>query len=160
MPLLLSILFVGALGIIAHYVGEALPRKWFKFDRFPYKQFNFEKSGKLYKFLRVRLWKDKVPDMSKIMKDMLPKKVSFSANSAELYALAKETCVAEAVHGVLGVLFLFIYFFFKNTLGVILSLIAVILNLPFIIIQRYNRPKILSLASRLYERECKKACEF
>ena len=159
MPLLLSIIYVGALGILAHYIGEALPRSLFVFHKFPYRQFRFEKNGKLYKILKVHKWKDKVPDLSKIMKDMIPKTVSFKPTSAELYRLAGETCVAEAVHHALNVLFLGIYLFWKNKTGIFLTALSIALNTPFIIIQRYNRPKIVALADRLLEREEKRnAC--
>jgi len=159
MPLLLSIIYVAALGILAHYIGEALPRRLFNFRKFPYRQFRFEKSGRLYRFLRVHKWKDKLPDMSKVMKDMIPKSVSFKPTSAELYRLAGETCVAEAVHNALNILFLGIYLFWKNRIGIFLTALSIILNSPFIIIQRYNRPKIISLADRLAEREEKRnAC--
>lgn len=156
MPLLLSIIYVGALGILAHYIGEALPRRLFNFRKFPFKQLGFEKSGRLYLVLRVHKWKDKVPDMSKIMKDMIPKSVSFKPTSKELYRLADETCVAEAVHNALNILFVGIYFFWKNKIGVFLVVLSISLNTPYIIIQRYNRPKIVALADKLKQREEKR----
>lgn len=158
MPLLLTVLYIGALGILAHYIGEALPRRWFRFRAFPFQPFWCEKSGRLYHFLRVRQWKDHLPDMSRIMRDMVPKRLSGRPTSQQLYALVRETCVAETVHRVLGILFLGIYFFYKNTDGIIVTLLTLLLNLPYIIIQRYNRPKLLKLADKMAEKERKQQC--
>ena len=97
--------------------------------------------------------------MSKIARDMLPKRISQDATSNDLLKLAKETCVAESVHHALNIMFIGIYFIWKNNVGVFLVILSVALNTPYIIIQRYNRPKLISLAEKLSKREEKKnAC--
>ena len=98
MPFFKSCFYCFLLGITSHYVGEALPRRWFHWDRFPFRSWKWEKEGKLYDVLRIRAWKDHVPDMSRVMKDMIPKKVGLCPTSAEVMALVKETCVAELIH--------------------------------------------------------------
>ncbi len=153
MAFLKSVLYVIFLGIAAHYVGEALPRKWFVWDRFPYRTWRWERNGKIYDVLGVRAWKDKVPDMSRVMKDMVPKRVGRCPKSKDVYILVKETCVAEAVHVALCLVAFPIYLFWRNQVGVLLTAIFIICNLPFIIIQRYNRPTLLGLAKRLEQRE-------
>ncbi len=157
MKLVLSITYVVVLGILMHYFGESLPRRFFLFDRFPYKPFPFEKEGRVYEAVGVRKWKTRVPDMSRIMKDMLPKKIERGADSKAIRALIKETCVAEFVHKLLCVLGIGIYFIWKNYIGVLLSMLFTLCNLPFIIIQRYNRPHLIRLMRRLEEREEKKS---
>ncbi len=156
MPFLYTVIYVIVLGAVSHFVGESLPRKILKPDSFPFAIFNFEKSGELYRKLRVKKWKDALPDMSKIMKDMIPKKVKFGASSADVTALVYETCIAELTHLFLCIFGLFIpLFWLENSIfaGTILSLIYILCNIPFIIIQRYNRPNLVRLAERLSQRE-------
>lgn len=153
MKFLISVIYVAVIGILAHYVGESLSRSWFSEEKFPYKPFRLEKNGKIYEKIGVRKWKAKLPDMSRIMRDMLPKKVTFDATSESIGALIKETCVAEFVHNCLSVLSLGIYFIWKNYIGVILILVFLFCNTPFVIIQRYNRPHLVMLKKRLLKRE-------
>ena len=71
----LSVLYTAVLGMVSHYVGQALPRRWFDPTRFPYRSFAWEKEGTVYRRVGVHKWKDLVPDMSKVMPDMIPKRV-------------------------------------------------------------------------------------
>ena len=152
MPFLYSVIYVIALGIASHFIGEALPRK-FSYNRFPYRAWRWEKEGKIYDHLHIRAWKDRLPDMSRVMKDMVPKRVSKCPTSGEVWRLVQETCVAEAVHGALCLCAPVIWLFWRNWIGVLLMGIFVICNLPFMMIQRYNRPSLCALAKRLEARE-------
>ena len=153
MPLLYSILYLAALGIASHFIGEALPAKIFHHDRFPYRAYRWEREGKIYDRLHVRAWKDRLPDMSRIMKDMVPKRVGVAPTSPGVWTLVRETCRAELVHWALCALAPVIYLFWNNWIGVLLSAIVILCNLPFILIQRYNRPALAALARRLEKRE-------
>ena len=84
-------------GIIMRYIGNLYDRKWFQWDKFPFRPFSWEKSGKLYRKLRVKKWKDRVPDASKRHKDMYEKKVNIRPDKENLRRLIQETCVAEIV---------------------------------------------------------------
>lgn len=157
---LFSVIYVAALGIAAHFVGTKLPRKWFYAEKFPYAVYSFEESGKLYRFLRVRKWKKRLPDMSRISKRMIPKRISKGVTSNDIDALVAETCVAEFVHAALSVLSLAILAFWRNKYGVIFVLIYIFVgNVPFIIIQRYNRPQLVRVSGKLKRRECRKLGE-
>ena len=169
MALLKSCLFVLVVGILSHYVGEALPRAWFHPDRFPFRAFAWEREGKIYDKLRIRDWKDQLPDMSRVMKDMIPKRVGTCPTAEKVMILVRETCVAELIqniftpvihieriHWLLALCGGVVYLFWKNSVGVLLSFLVFLGNLPFILIQRYNRPALLALAKRLAEREERK----
>ncbi len=153
MKLLMSLIYVAVIGILAHYVGESLPRSLFSENKFPYRSFKWEKDGKFYKHLRIKKWKTRLPDMSRIMRDMLPKRVTYDATSENVSALIKETCVAECVHYWLCVFAVGIYLIWKNYVGVILTVVFILCNIPFIIIQRYNRPHLIRLKNKLLKRE-------
>lgn len=155
MKLTISILYVLILGIVTHYIGEAIPRSAIDVNSFPYKQYAFEKSGKIYSILKVRSWKARLPDMSKVMRDMLPKAVPYGATSKDISDLVRETCVAEFIHHLLNILYSGIYFIWGGKLGLALYITAILLNLPYIIVQRYNRPHLAELEKRLIIREGK-----
>ena len=141
--------YIALIGILAHILGEALPRKWFHWDRFPYRTFSWEREGRVYEAMGIRRWKDRLPDMSRLMPDMVKKKLS----AADPMSLVQETCVAEFIHVVLSVLGLACLWLWPGFGGTAVTLVYILLgNVPFIIIQRYNRPRLV----RLYERMCAK----
>jgi glycosyl-4,4'-diaponeurosporenoate acyltransferase len=156
MPFIYSLIYVIFLGIISHFIGESIPRNRFHPDKFPFKLFNWENGGELYIRIGIKKWKNKLPDMSKIMKDMVPKKVNFNSTASDVTVLIQETCKAELIHGLLCLVSPVIVLFWIDssiTVGIILTLVYVLFNIPFIIIQRFNRPNLMRLAERLSKRE-------
>lgn len=155
MSLLYAALYVAALGILSHFVGQALPRAHFDPQKFPYRSADWENGGKVYEKLGIKHWKDRMPDMSKIMPDMVKKKMS-AVKSQGMDVLIAETCVAECVHWALMLLSLGIFFFWRGAWAVVFWLVYNLLgNLPFIIIQRYNRPRLVMLEQRRKRRAAK-----
>lgn len=155
MSLLYAALYVAALGILSHFVGQALPRAHFDPQRFPYRSADWENGGKVYEKLGIKHWKDRLPDMSKIMPDMVKKKMS-AVKSQGMDVLIAETCVAECVHWALMLLSLGIFFFWRGAWAVVFWLVYNLFgNLPFIIIQRYNRPRLVMLEQRRKRRAAK-----
>lgn len=111
--------------------------------------FGGEQGGRIYEtWFGIRAWKDKMPDMSRVMKDMLPKRLPQGAGEQDIGALVAETCVAELVHVVLCLFAPGIYTFWDNRNGVLLTLFYIFCNIPFILIQRYVRPQLTVLADR------------
>lgn len=156
MAFLKSCLYVIIIGVAAHYVGEALPRRWFHWDRAPFRPFDWERDGAAYERIRIQDWKDHMPDMSRVMKDMVPKKVGICPKAADIRILIRETCVAEAVHWALCLCAPVIYLFWRDGMGIFLTFVFIACNIPFILIQRYNRPALVALAHRLELREERK----
>lgn len=149
MKFLWAVGYIAALGILAHIVGQALPRRWFDPDRFPYRCAPWEQNGRVWRKLGVHRWKDHVPDMSRIMGNMVKKKLPDGNTPEGLRVLVLETCVAECVHWWLAVASLGIFFFWRGGWAVVFCLVYNLLgNLPFQIIQRYNRPRLRRLAEK------------
>ncbi len=155
MRIFLCVAYLAVISVLSHVVGELLPRKWFREDQFPFRTFAWENGGKLYEKLKIKKWKTKVPDLSKIFKYMVPKRVvSYNdAKSSDFEELVKETCVAELIHTVNCVISFFVIFIAKNIVGVIFYVLYVLGNLPFILIQRYNRPHLLRVKEKMALRE-------
>ena len=149
MNFLYALLYIAALGILSHFVGQALPRAWFSAEKFPYRTAKWEKGGKVYEKLGIKRWKDFLPDMSRIMPDMVKKKVTKQSREQGMGVLIAETCVAECVHFWLIILSLGIFAFWRGGWAAVFWLVYNILgNVPFMIIQRYNRPRLVLLEQR------------
>jgi len=147
------LIYLSIMSLSIFYIGVFIPRNIFNPEAFPLRAFGWESGGKIYEKLYIRKWKDKVPDMSKINKRLLPKKFDFDSDSSYLLMLLYETCVAEFVHYVLIVLGFFCRLLWTGAGGNIVSIIWALGNVPFIIIQRYNRPKILKTYRKMVKFE-------
>lgn len=153
MNLLYTVLYIAFLGIASHFIGEAIPHRFLNPSVFPFKEYPFEKKAKFYESLKIKRWKSSLPDMSRVLGDMMPKKVNRKMDSKTVDMLARETCRAEIVHIGLCIFAFPIYFIWHNTVGLFLSIIYISANLPFIMIQRYNRPNLIRLRDKLIIRE-------
>lgn len=137
--------YLAITGIISFVLGRIIPKTWFLYDRFPYKIFPFECDGRIYEKSRIRVWHKKVPDMSRIFPKLMPaKKIAFNEIS-RLPEMIQETCVAEFIHGLLCITGLHCIAIWQGTGGILLAILNIIGNLPFILIQRYNRPRLIRL---------------
>ena len=71
--------------------------------------------------------------------------------------MINETCVAELSHIIISIFGIPALWIMPGTGGIIVFLIFVfVLNFPFIIIQRYNRPRLVRLQKKLLERKERK----
>lgn len=146
MRVVFALVYLLAIALLAHPVGEAIPGTAFHPERFPFCGCPWE--TRLYRLLRVAKWKDKVPDMSKRLSDMQPKKL-LSVSVDQMDALLCEMCRAESVHWAEVLLGIGCVFIAPGIGWVLFAVWALLGNLPFILIQRYNRPRILVLKNRL-----------
>lgn len=109
-------------------------RKWFRVSKWELK---------LYKKLRVKKWKNNMPSYNP----------SFFDNKSHSWdEIAQAMCQAEIVHEVIVVLsFLPILAYIPfGALGVfiITSLLSACFDMMFVIMQRYNRPRIIKLIEK------------
>jgi len=145
-------LYVLLLGIASHFVGQALPRHWFDPDRFPFRMRVWEKDGAFYRKIRIRKWKNKLPDASKYAPDMYRKEIASSPDEAHVQRLIEESCVAEFIHKMLILLSLLVVRIWRGRHGWVCWILCVLGNLPFIFIQRFNRPRLQALLQRMQEK--------
>jgi len=108
----------------------------------------FEDSGRCYRrWLRVHRWKDRLPDAGALFGGM--SKRQLPAYDAEGLALfARETRRAELTHWwamACGPLFVL---WNPPLASALLIAYGVLINLPFIVIQRYNRARLQALLRR------------
>jgi glycosyl-4,4'-diaponeurosporenoate acyltransferase len=141
-------LIVAVIGAASHYVGELIPRKSFNYLEPPYAAYRWEQNGMFYTRFKIQFWKDKLPDMSQHVKRMFRKKISVFRDYEYLEELILETCVAEFVHWMLVFLSPVFLVLMEGLAGRISAALYAIGNLPFVMIQRYNRPRLVNLMER------------
>lgn len=156
--------FVIGAGILAHFFGEALPRK-FCYKKFPFAPYGWEKNGRIYAKVGVDKWKDRTVDMGKAGVGTESKDLSGKAGGSgrptpeNLEKMIQETCVAEVTHFVLILISPVILFLCELPWSVILLIAYIISNLSDIIIQRYNRPRLIKLLQLMQKKSRTKPAE-
>lgn len=144
-----SAIFLLCTGIVSFFLGRLLPKKWFDPTRLPFQALPFEKDGAFYDRFGIRFWHKKAPDMSRILPRFIPKKALEKGFSRNLPRMLQETCVAEVTHFFLIFAGLGILRYMPSVFGVLLWLFYTVINLGFIMIQRYNRPRLMHLSERI-----------
>jgi len=147
LPTIWTILLDIAAWFIIHtsvsYFMTRVPVHSFYPNSWLYKERGWEKKGKIYeKLFRLRAWKRKLPDGAALFKNGFKKKHMEKTNKEYFQEFVMETCRAELTH---WVVFLFASIFFIWNLwwiGIIMVAYAIMVNMPCIITQRYNRIRL------------------
>ena len=148
------IIYLISIGVLSFIIGRLLPKSLFRYDRVPFRLLAAEQGGKLYLRLGVRRWKDALPDMSKVFPGIMPPKtLPFHCSAPALIRMIQETCVAEWTHVMLCVLGFGCVLIWNGAFGWAAALLFAAGNIPYIVIQRYNRPKLLHILEKLEERQ-------
>lgn len=112
-------------------------RKWFQPKQW---------ESKFYKKLKVKSWKDKMPTYDAD---------TFSLESHSMEEIVMAMCQSEIVHEIIVVLsfvpLLFYIWFESFAVFLITSLLAAGFDMMFVVMQRYNRPRIIKLLGAAYE---------
>ena len=145
-----NILFVGitAFTILYHFWGRIIMgnvsklfRNHLNYDQRFFKERKFEK--KLYKFLRVKEWKGKA---------LTYNPEAFSLKKHSLEEIANTMIKSEVDHWInefisLSTL-LFSLLWGKFWIFLVTAIIAMLFDAQFIVIQRYNRPRIMKILEK------------
>lgn len=148
----LCFIYLLTIGLLFYFAGRLLPRDIFDESKFPYKSFPEERDGDIYNSFRIKEWKDKLPDMSRISGRMFPKKVK-NRSSVSMSILIKETCVAELTHKLLILAGVGCIWLWPGVGGLLFWVLWILGNLPFIAVQRYNRPHMIRAYRMMVVRE-------
>lgn len=150
--LVLALFWLSVNIIVPWLVRFLVPKRFFNENALLFKERSFEST--LYRKLKVVRWKDKLPDAGKLIhfqRDTLPQDI----NRDYINRFITECCIAELGHltvGILGFASLFFVFLFPDSnttelfmIFLILSIMDFIIQMLFVIIQRYNRPRLIKL---------------
>ena len=151
MCLLYCIIYLATISVVIYVVGRIYPRKLIFENAFPFKSFSFEKNGLIYEKIKIKKWKTKLPDASLFFNKLFPRYVMKKRikKRSSIPALIKETCIAESTHLIACILGFGCVKIWKKRGGFIISLLYCVFNIPFILIQRYNRPRLKRTLSRM-----------
>ena len=132
--------------LVVGTVVNQLPGNWRDWHHFWYQPCVFE--APLYRFLRVKKWKKHMPTY-------VPEQFDLKTHSAD--ALLQAGCQAEVVHEVIMVCsffpLFFIRFFGAAPVFILTSAAAALFDSTFVIIQRFNRPRLVRLLEHWQRRQ-------
>lgn len=152
------VLYAAALALLAHPLGQAIPGP-FDPEKRIFRSRKWEQNGRVYTKLAIDKWKKLVPDMSRILPDMVKKELPGSGAVTADQAAALVPGDVPRGAGPRGLLFAGpgVSVAVAGWGGAIVLAVWVLLaNLPFILIQRYNRPRLMRLAALLRKRAQRK----
>ena len=155
------LIYLVAVGIVGFTAGRVLPKRWFKYDAPPFRALAFEDNGHFYRKLGIHRWQKRLPDMSRILPMTMPaKRITAHISSAQAEVMVQETCIAETIHVLLSLAGLYLPFLWPGGGGFGLFMLYFLLgNLPFILIQRFNRPKLRMLLEKCRRAEAARAAK-
>jgi glycosyl-4,4'-diaponeurosporenoate acyltransferase len=134
------------------YLGMRLPESMLNAEYRLYRPQKWERNGRLYeKVFRIRRWKGYLPDGGSWMKGGFSKRRLCSQDEAYLEKFVVETCRAELTHW-LTFLPAFLFFLIVDWwVALILIFYGLVVNLPCIMTQRYNRIRMLRILEKGYK---------
>lgn len=138
------VIYLSLTSFLGFIVGRFLARYPLNADAFPYRSFKFEKDGLIYEKIKIKSWQSKVPDMSRIVPSLVPSKnMEGHLDAKKLEIMLRETCVAELTHYLLCLSGMYgCFHFLHGKAASIVYLLYLLMNVPCMVIQRYNRPRL------------------
>lgn len=126
-----------------------IPDRYFSPVSSFYKTYRIEKQGKIYsRVFKVHLWKKYLPDGGSLFKGKIGKKSLHDFSEKNLRKFLVESCRGELTHWLAIFPFWLSGLFAPAYVVWIMFAYAVAVNLPCIITQRYNRPRILAFLGK------------
>lgn len=125
---------------------KSLPDRKLNPGLFWFRPHSWEKNGHIYaRLLQIRRWKKYLPDGAAVVRSGYRKKTLQDVSPENLNRFLIESCRAELTH-LLAIPPFLLFFFLIPPYAVPLMLVyALIVNLPCVLAQRYNRPRVARL---------------
>ncbi len=131
------------------YVASVLPEKFLAKDYVFTRILFFEKNPNWFKkYLRINKWKDKMPELGGFFKEGFQKRSVANGEIAQLKQFIKETRRAEIAHWLMTAGWIFTIFFNPPWAIMFNIIFAHIVNFPCLIIQRYNRVRLIKVLNK------------
>jgi len=152
MPWVTLALLILENAVVVLWIRYALPKKWVDPTRRRFNVMAWE--SKLYVKLGIRRWTPLIPELGQLA-DFRKDRIR-SDTPAYFYQFLEETAYAELMHEwtfVFGALPMLVYGVEGLHCTLPMCLINLLMQIPPVMIQRYNRPKLW----RVYEKKCRQA---
>lgn len=135
--------------VLMTFIVEKLPISLYSYKKWLFRERQWEKGGRFYeKHFFVKYWKCKLPEISDFIKSMFTKKHLRNNSRDYLRQFLDESCKAEFSHWAIIASSMLFFFWNGFSDALLILLVATLLNMPYIIIQRYNRPRIVRLLQK------------
>jgi glycosyl-4,4'-diaponeurosporenoate acyltransferase len=118
----------------------------FNSEAWIYRERAWEKNGRIYESIfKVKRWKGLLPDGAAVFRSGFRKKRLLSVDMEYVQRFVVEICRAELTHWI--ILAFSVVFFIWNPwwVGLIMIAYALVVNMPCVITQRYNRIRLKRL---------------
>ena len=141
----LNVVLMVAIDAIVALIVHSVPEE--KIDPFKKIFVASNKERKFYEKLGVRVWKDIIPESGKALAGFDKRQVEKPNDNTYILKFLRETCYAGIMH-VISIFACFVVFaFMPYKLSIVLPVVLtnVLLQLLPVIVQRYNRIRLISL---------------
>lgn len=114
----------------------------------------FERDGRVYeRGLRIKRWKDRLPDAGAFFAGGFSKRRLPGIGRRDLERFVCETRRAELTHWWVMGLAPWMFLWSRPWIGAVMVVYAVVANVPCILVQRYNRARLLRALARVQRPE-------
>lgn len=133
-----------------------LPDPYFQKNTFLYRTRKWEKEGQFWqRHFNIKKWAKLIPDGTRLLGAGFYKKKLQQKKANYLETFILETKRAEFTHW-LSILPSFLFFLWNPVwAGWIMVVYALVFNIPIIVVQRYNRPRLERVLNRKRKRQNK-----
>lgn len=147
--LVIDVTILAVAGVVVGYLHHRLPAERLAEDGPITRLRGWESDGEVYdRWLRIRRWKDRLPEAGATFRGGVSKRALPAADRAGLVAFARETRRAERVHWSLLALAPLFVLWSPPVLAASMVAYTLAANVPFILIQRFNRGRLLRALRR------------
>lgn len=156
MPPWIRVLLIAINWVFFHigsgFVTHHMPKRFFDHDTSLFRTRGFEDEGRFYRrYLFIHRWKDLLPEAGAVFAGGFAKRSFLVAGRGDRQYIQRfiaETRRAELTHWLPIVLSVTFFLWNPPAIAVWMPVYAVLTNLPFILVQRANRPRLQRLATR------------
>ncbi|MGM0845749.1 MAG: glycosyl-4,4'-diaponeurosporenoate acyltransferase [Bacillota bacterium] len=139
LTILLNVVLWPVIHLSFSYICLHLDRRYFTEDSWLYQEKSWEWGGRFYEKIGIKRWKTLLPDGGGVFAGGFRKKKLIDRDSDYFETFVMETRRAEFTHLILIPPALIFFIWNTPLVGWIMVAYALIANVPFILIQRYNR---------------------
>jgi len=128
------------------YLSMGFPPSMLNYDRWLYRTRRWEAGGEIYNnVFHVKRWKSRLPYCGELFQKEFTMKAVTSQEEEYLRLWVQESCRSELCHWI-AITPAFLFFLWNPfNLWMVMVLYAVLFNAIPIIVQRYNRPRLLRI---------------
>lgn len=135
--------------VLAARISHQVPDHLLSTDNFLFKSRKWERDGEIYsQIFKVKKWKKFLPDGAAINKNDYRKKNITDFSEENLHFFLRESCRAELNHLIAITPFWFFGLFAPLKVVGYMLIYALFINVPCIIVQRFNRPRIIRIVEK------------